>query len=180
MEIPHPTIARVLAHIMFIVMLLCAVPAILFAPMTIIGALSLNALAVIFLSFGVIGILLAVFYLRYSSDPSHDSNQRRRVWRMWTLSICAHAAILVFMQWFVGRVGCIPFSPVSVMAGYLLLISPISVGMIIGSILVFGLDFGAWRSAKRIRNAEQAVPSDGHKPSSRLTSDGPTAPADAH
>jgi len=28
--------------------------------------------------------------------------------------------------------------------------------------------------------AEQAVPSDGHKPSSRIPSDGPTAPADAH
>jgi len=29
-------------------------------------------------------------------------------------------------------------------------------------------------------NVEQAVPSDGHKPSSRAPSDGPTAPADAH
>lgn len=138
---------------MFIVMLLCSLPAILFAPMTIIGALCLNALAVIFLCFGVIGILLAAFYLRYSSDPSHDSNQRLRVWRTWTLSICAHAAILVFMQWFVGRVGCVPFSPVSVMAGYLLLISPISLGMIIGSVLVLGLDFGAWRIMKRRNEA---------------------------
>jgi hypothetical protein len=31
-----------------------------------------------------------------------------------------------------------------------------------------------------IRKAEQDVPSDGHKPSSRVPSDGPTAPADAH
>ena len=30
------------------------------------------------------------------------------------------------------------------------------------------------------KEAEQAVPSDGHKPSSRVPSDGPTAPADAH
>jgi len=29
-------------------------------------------------------------------------------------------------------------------------------------------------------NAEQAVPSDGHKPTCRVPSDGPTAPADAH
>jgi hypothetical protein len=162
MEIRHPVVARIIARIMFIAMLLCAVPAILFAPMTIIGALSLKPLAVIFLSFGVIGILLAIYYLRYSSEPSHDSNQRRKVWRAWTLSICAHAAILVFMQWFIGRVGCVPFSPVSVMAGYLLLISPISVGMILGSFAVLCLDVGRWRSTKSSihklnQNAEQVA-----------------------
>jgi tetratricopeptide (TPR) repeat protein len=31
-----------------------------------------------------------------------------------------------------------------------------------------------------IKTSEQAVPSDGHKPSSHVPSDGPTAPADAH
>ena len=31
-----------------------------------------------------------------------------------------------------------------------------------------------------IHEGEQVVPSDGHKPSSRVPSDGPTAPADAH
>lgn len=36
---------------------------------------------------------------------------------------------------------------------------------------------GEWKLQKR---SEQAVPSDGHKPSSRVPSDGPTAPADAH
>jgi hypothetical protein len=42
------------------------------------------------------------------------------------------------------------------------------------------------RAIKRLKeieqekDAEQAVPSDGHKPSSRVPSDGPTAPADAH
>jgi len=30
------------------------------------------------------------------------------------------------------------------------------------------------------KSAEQTVPSDGHKPSSRVPSDGPAAPADAH
>lgn len=42
------------------------------------------------------------------------------------------------------------------------------------------------RAIKRLKeieqekDAEQAVPSDGHKPSSRVPSDDPTAPADAH
>lgn len=35
-------------------------------------------------------------------------------------------------------------------------------------------------AATKTTKAEQAVPSDGHKPSSRVPSDGPTAPADAH
>ncbi len=33
---------------------------------------------------------------------------------------------------------------------------------------------------KEDKQAEQAMPSDGHKPTSRVPSDGPTAPADAH
>ena len=153
---------------MFIVMLLCAVPAVLFAPMTTIGALGLNVLAVIFLTFGAIGILLAIFYLRYSSDPGHDSNRRQKVWRTWTISICAHAAILIFMQWFIRSVGCVPFSPVSVMAGYLLLISPISVGMVLGSVAVLCIDVGAWictrrRIDKQIYKAEQIAATDRHQ-----------------
>ena len=39
-----------------------------------------------------------------------------------------------------------------------------------------------WNLAQvaRHKEGEQAVPSDGHKPTSRVPSDGPTAPADAH
>jgi hypothetical protein len=130
-------------------MLLSALPAILFAPMTALGALGLNPLAVIFLCFGIVGIGLMIFYFRYSTDLSHDSDHRKKVWFWWGASICAHVAIIAFMQWFVGRVGCVPFSPVSVMAGYLLLITPVSVGMIIGSGLILGIDFAAWRTTAR-------------------------------
>ena len=130
-------------------MLLCALPAILFAPMAVVGAFRLNLLAGIFLSFGTVGIVLTIFYFRYSRDLSHDSNQRQKVWFWWLASICAHIAIIAFMQWFVGRVGCVPFSPVSVMAGYLLLISPVSVGMIIGSGMILGIDLRVWRTIKR-------------------------------
>jgi len=155
MIIPHSKATRILARIMFVIMLVCALPSFLFAPMTLVGALGLNPLAITFLCFGLIGIALTLFYLRYSRDLSHDSNQRSRVWCWWSSSICAHVAIIVFMQWFVERVGCVPFSPVSVMAGYLLLISPVSVGMIIGSGMILALDFGAWRSAKRRIDAER-------------------------
>jgi hypothetical protein len=126
--------------------------------MTVFGALSLHPLAVIFLCLGLIGIGLMIFYYRYSTDLSHDSDQRRKVWFWWVASICAHVAIIAFMQWFVGRVGCVPFSPVSVMAGYLLLITPVSVGMIIGSGLILGIDFAVWRTIVRRSLAEQGIP----------------------
>jgi hypothetical protein len=146
---------------MFVVMLLCALPSILFAPMTIFGALSLRPLAIIFLCFGVLGIALMAFYYRYSCDPWHDANQRRRIWFWWIASICAHLAIIGFMQWFVGRVGAVPFSLVSVMAGYLLLITPVSIGLMIASGLVLALDLIAFRSTERDRNAEQVMPPNG-------------------
>ncbi len=65
------------------------------------------------------------------------------------------------MQWFVGRVGAVPFSLVSVMAGYLLLITPVSIGLMIASGLVLALDLIAFRSTERDRNAEQVMPPNG-------------------
>jgi len=147
--------------------------------MTVFGALSLKPLAIIFLCFGVFGIALMVFYYRYSRDRWHDANQRRRIWFWWIASICAHLAIIGFMQWFVDRVGAVPFSLVSVMAGYLLLITPVSIGLMIASVLVLALDLIAFRTTERNHNAEQAVPSDGHKPSNHASTTDPTAPADA-
>jgi hypothetical protein len=78
---------------MFVVMLLCALPAILFAPMTALGALGLNPLAVIFLCFGIVGIGLMIFYFRYSTDLSHDSDHRKKVWVWWGASICAFPSV---------------------------------------------------------------------------------------
>ena len=46
--------------------------------------------------------------------------------------------------------------------------------------LVCGVDIHTWGTRSENEDSEQAVPSDGHKPSSRVPSDGPTAPADAH
>lgn len=49
-----------------------------------------------------------------------------------------------------------------------------------GEIDSFQKDLLIRNPATEKREGEQALPSDGHKPSSRVPSDGPTAPADAH
>jgi len=102
-----------------------------------------------------------MFYYRYSRDPWHDANQRRRIWFWWIASVCSHLAIIGFMQWFVGIFGAVPFSMVSVMAGYLLLITPVSIGLMITSVVVLVLDLLAFHSTERNRNAEQVVTPNG-------------------
>ncbi len=140
---------------MSVVMLLCALPATLFAPMTVFGALNLYPLAMILLSFGTVGVCLMVFYFLYSADSSHAAGRRRKVWFWWGSSICAHLSIIAFILWYVGNVEIVPFSPVTVMIGYLLLLTPVSVGMVICSGLILGIDFAAWRATARQILSEQ-------------------------
>jgi hypothetical protein len=60
------------------------------------------------------------------------------------------------MKWFAGRVEVVPFSPVSVMAGYLLLITPVSIGLVVASVCVLVLDIVSFRSNSQNPNAEAA------------------------